>query len=89
MGLFPVLSSDTEVGSVRDSIYGAAAIWSLYQAYRFVELTIDLSLRKYLWQRIKNILHVVVVGGLTMIGASHMSWVRVQSSVCEESWSAG
>jgi phosphorylase kinase alpha/beta subunit len=33
-GLFPVVSSDTEVGSVRESIYCAAAIWSLYQAYR-------------------------------------------------------
>lgn len=34
-GLFPVLSSDTEVGSVRESVYCAAAIWGLYQAYRF------------------------------------------------------
>lgn len=33
-GLFPVLSTDTTVGSVRESIYCAAAIWSLYQAYR-------------------------------------------------------
>lgn len=33
-GLFPVLSSDRVIGSVRDSIYCAAAIWSLYQAYR-------------------------------------------------------
>lgn len=37
-GLFPVLSTDTEVGSVRDSVYCAAAVWSLYQAYRFVEI---------------------------------------------------
>ncbi|XP_063702613.1 probable phosphorylase b kinase regulatory subunit beta isoform X1 [Culicoides brevitarsis] len=36
-GLFPVLSTDTEVGSVRDSIYCAAAIWSLYQAYRRID----------------------------------------------------
>lgn len=35
-GLFPVLSTDTEVGSVRDSVYCAAAVWSLYQAYRYV-----------------------------------------------------
>lgn len=33
-GLFPVLSSDFEVGSVRDSVYCAAAVWGLYQAYR-------------------------------------------------------
>ncbi len=36
-GLFPVLSSDTQVGSIRDSIYCAAAIWSLYQAYRRID----------------------------------------------------
>lgn len=36
-GLFPVFSTDTEVGSVRDSIYCAAAIWSLYQAYRRID----------------------------------------------------
>lgn len=35
-GLFPVLSTDKEVGSIRDSVYCAAAIWSLYQAYRWV-----------------------------------------------------
>lgn len=34
-GLFPVLSTDQEVGSVRDSVYCAAAVWSLYQAYRY------------------------------------------------------
>ncbi|KAI4464851.1 phosphorylase b kinase regulatory subunit [Holotrichia oblita] len=36
-GLFPVLSSDTEVGSVRESVYCAAAIWGLYQAYRRID----------------------------------------------------
>jgi phosphorylase kinase alpha/beta subunit len=33
-GLFPAETSNTEVGSVRDSIYCAKAVWSLYQAYR-------------------------------------------------------
>lgn len=33
-GLFPVLSSDTEIGSVRESVYCAAAVWGLYQSYR-------------------------------------------------------
>ena len=37
-GLFPAQSTDTEVASVRDSIYCATAIWSLYQAYRLEEL---------------------------------------------------
>ncbi|RZF33916.1 hypothetical protein LSTR_LSTR012258 [Laodelphax striatellus] len=36
-GLFPVLSSDSTVGSVRESVYCAAAIWSLYQAYRRID----------------------------------------------------
>lgn len=36
-GLFPVLSSDAQVGSVRDSLYCASAIWSLYQAYRRID----------------------------------------------------
>ncbi|KAJ8947470.1 hypothetical protein NQ318_009773 [Aromia moschata] len=36
-GLFPVLSSDTEVGSVRESVYCAAAVWGLYQAYRRID----------------------------------------------------
>ena len=36
-GLFPALSSDTKVGTVRDSCYCAAAIWSLYQAYRRID----------------------------------------------------
>ncbi|XP_049964722.1 probable phosphorylase b kinase regulatory subunit beta isoform X1 [Schistocerca serialis cubense] len=36
-GLFPVLSTDEKVGSVRDSIYCAAAIWSLYQSYRRID----------------------------------------------------
>lgn len=39
-GLFPVLSSDHEVGSVRDSVYCAAAVWGLYQAYRCCYSTI-------------------------------------------------
>lgn len=34
-GLFPVVSTEKEVASVRESIYCAAAIWSLYQAYRY------------------------------------------------------
>uniref|UniRef100_A0AAR5P2Q4 Phosphorylase b kinase regulatory subunit n=1 Tax=Dendroctonus ponderosae TaxID=77166 RepID=A0AAR5P2Q4_DENPD len=36
-GLFPVLSTDTEIGSVRESVYCAAAIWGLYQAYRRID----------------------------------------------------
>ncbi|XP_015515633.1 probable phosphorylase b kinase regulatory subunit beta isoform X1 [Neodiprion pinetum] len=36
-GLFPQISSDKVVGSVRESIYCAAAIWSLYQAYRRID----------------------------------------------------
>ena len=36
-GLFPVMSTDHEVGSVRDSVYCAAAVWSLYQAYRRID----------------------------------------------------
>ncbi|XP_039431706.1 probable phosphorylase b kinase regulatory subunit beta isoform X3 [Culex pipiens pallens] len=36
-GLFPVLSTDKEVGSIRDSVYCAASIWSLYQAYRRID----------------------------------------------------
>lgn len=36
-GLFPVISIETEVASVRDSIYCATAIWSLYQAYRRID----------------------------------------------------
>ncbi|XP_067624233.1 probable phosphorylase b kinase regulatory subunit beta isoform X3 [Eurosta solidaginis] len=31
------MSTDHEVGSVRDSVYCAAAIWSLYQAYRRID----------------------------------------------------
>lgn len=34
-GLFPQVSNDKIVGSVRESIYCAAAVWSLYQAYRY------------------------------------------------------
>ncbi|XP_011701114.1 PREDICTED: probable phosphorylase b kinase regulatory subunit beta isoform X2 [Wasmannia auropunctata] len=36
-GLFPQISNDRRVGSVRESIYCAAAIWSLYQAYRRID----------------------------------------------------
>nr|XP_021206842.1 probable phosphorylase b kinase regulatory subunit beta isoform X3 [Bombyx mori]XP_021206843.1 probable phosphorylase b kinase regulatory subunit beta isoform X3 [Bombyx mori]XP_037866538.1 probable phosphorylase b kinase regulatory subunit beta isoform X3 [Bombyx mori] len=36
-GLFPVLSTEFEIGSVRDSIYCAAAVWGLYQAYRRID----------------------------------------------------
>lgn len=36
-GLFPMLSSDLNIGSVRDSIYCAAAVWGLYQAYRRID----------------------------------------------------
>jgi len=36
-GLFPAQSVDTRVASVRDSIYCASAIWSLYQAYRRID----------------------------------------------------
>lgn len=36
-GLFPVLSSDHEIGSVRESVYCAAAVWGLYQAYRRID----------------------------------------------------
>ncbi|CAG7786316.1 unnamed protein product [Allacma fusca] len=36
-GLFPCLSSDKKVGTVRDSCYCAAAIWTLYQAYRRID----------------------------------------------------
>lgn len=36
-GLFPTLSSEEEVGSIRESIYCAAAIWSLYQSYRRID----------------------------------------------------
>ncbi|XP_053605602.1 probable phosphorylase b kinase regulatory subunit beta isoform X3 [Plodia interpunctella] len=36
-GLFPVMSSDLHVASVRDSIYCASAVWGLYQAYRRID----------------------------------------------------
>nr|CAD7596405.1 unnamed protein product [Timema genevievae] len=36
-GLFPVLSTDEKLASVRDSLYCAAAVWSLYQAYRRID----------------------------------------------------
>lgn len=31
------MSTEHEVGSVRDSVYCAAAVWSLYQAYRRID----------------------------------------------------
>ncbi|XP_059060588.1 probable phosphorylase b kinase regulatory subunit beta isoform X2 [Achroia grisella] len=36
-GLFPMLSTDLHIGSVRDSIYCAVAVWGLYQAYRRID----------------------------------------------------
>ncbi|KAL3244039.1 hypothetical protein MRX96_019610 [Rhipicephalus microplus] len=36
-GLFPRLSRDKEHGYVRDSIYCAVAIWSLYQSYKRID----------------------------------------------------
>ncbi|XP_029835256.2 probable phosphorylase b kinase regulatory subunit beta isoform X1 [Ixodes scapularis] len=36
-GLFPRLSRDREHGYVRDSIYCAVSIWSLYQAYKRID----------------------------------------------------
>lgn len=36
-GLFPSVSTDDKVGSVRESIYCGAAIWSLFQAYRRID----------------------------------------------------
>ncbi|XP_063236917.1 probable phosphorylase b kinase regulatory subunit beta isoform X2 [Bacillus rossius redtenbacheri] len=36
-GMFPVLSTDETVASVRESVYCAAAVWSLYQAYRRID----------------------------------------------------
>ncbi|XP_026682432.1 probable phosphorylase b kinase regulatory subunit beta isoform X3 [Diaphorina citri] len=36
-GLFPALSNEKVIASVRDSIYCAASIWSLYQAYRRID----------------------------------------------------
>lgn len=50
-GLFPVLSTDKEVGSIRDSVYCAAAIWSLYQAYRW-ELDAIFGLFIAIWHRL-------------------------------------
>lgn len=31
------MSTDQQVGSIRDSVYCAAAVWSLYQAYRRID----------------------------------------------------
>ncbi|XP_065573924.1 probable phosphorylase b kinase regulatory subunit beta isoform X2 [Artemia franciscana] len=36
-GLFPAQAHNKKVGSVRDSIYCAAAVWALYQAYRRID----------------------------------------------------
>uniref|UniRef100_A0A0A9Y8S2 Phosphorylase b kinase regulatory subunit n=2 Tax=Lygus hesperus TaxID=30085 RepID=A0A0A9Y8S2_LYGHE len=36
-GLFPVITGEEKEASVRDSIYCAAAVWSLYQAYRRID----------------------------------------------------
>ncbi|KAL1123716.1 hypothetical protein AAG570_001489, partial [Ranatra chinensis] len=36
-GLFPSISSETKIGNIRDSVYCAAAVWSLYQAYRRID----------------------------------------------------
>lgn len=36
-GLFPSLSTELTVATVRDSIYCAAAVWSLFQAYRRID----------------------------------------------------
>ncbi|KAJ8679774.1 hypothetical protein QAD02_015561 [Eretmocerus hayati] len=36
-GLFPQVSNDKVVGSIRESIYSAAAVWSLHQAYRRID----------------------------------------------------
>lgn len=33
-GLFPQMTQETEIASIRDSIYCAVAVWSLYQAYK-------------------------------------------------------
>lgn len=42
-----MLSTDIEVGSVRDSVYCAAAVWSLYQAYRYVFLYLNRALARF------------------------------------------
>lgn len=36
-GLFPVLSSEKHIASVRDSVYCAASVWGLYQSYRRID----------------------------------------------------
>lgn len=52
-GLFPVLSTDIEVGSVRDSVYCAAAVWSLYQAYRYVHVEIHSTTTSYAYHYVR------------------------------------
>ncbi|XP_058795642.1 probable phosphorylase b kinase regulatory subunit beta [Phymastichus coffea] len=36
-GLFPKISTDKKIASVRESVYCAAAVWSLHQAYRRID----------------------------------------------------
>ncbi|CAL1279955.1 unnamed protein product [Larinioides sclopetarius] len=36
-GLFPQMTEEKEIASIRDSIYCAVAIWSLYQAYKRID----------------------------------------------------
>ncbi|XP_064114166.1 probable phosphorylase b kinase regulatory subunit beta isoform X2 [Macrobrachium nipponense] len=37
LGIFPATSAEKEVADIRTSVYCAAAIWSLYQAYRRID----------------------------------------------------
>ncbi|GIY61546.1 probable phosphorylase b kinase regulatory subunit beta [Caerostris darwini] len=36
-GLFPQMTKETEIASIRDSIYCAVSVWSLYQAYKRID----------------------------------------------------
>ncbi|GFS71834.1 probable phosphorylase b kinase regulatory subunit beta [Nephila pilipes] len=36
-GLFPQMTQENEIASIRDSIYCAVSIWSLYQAYKRID----------------------------------------------------
>lgn len=36
-GLFPQMTQEKQIGSVRDSVYCAVAVWSLYQAYKRID----------------------------------------------------
>lgn len=51
-GLFPVLSTDTEIGSVRDSVYCAAAVWGLYQSYRYVKTSIVMCFHQSVHEKV-------------------------------------